>query len=130
MINFRILPGETVQSVIDHVKEIVDDDRIAIKQTGFSEDPSVVSPIENTSFTTLEKTILQIFPGSITSPSLMLGASDSRHYSAVCANIYRFLPILLTQEDLERIHGNDERINVEAYKTTIRFYRQLIMNFD
>ncbi|MBI3510200.1 MAG: M20/M25/M40 family metallo-hydrolase [Bacteroidetes bacterium] len=130
VINFRILPGETVESVKKYVVEIINDPRIKIEQRGFSEDPSPVSPSDNNSFVTLEKTILQIFPGSLTTPALMVGASDARHYYRICKNVYRFLPVQFTTEDLDRIHGNNERISTEAYKNSIRFYRRLILNFD
>jgi carboxypeptidase PM20D1 len=130
IINFRILPGETVQSVTTRVKEVIGDDMITIRQNEFSEDPSPVSPIDNESFRSIQRTAMQVFPGCLTTPSMMVGASDSRHYSRICGNIYRFLPVLFTQDDLDRIHGKDERITVGSYKDCIRFYRLLIMNFD
>jgi carboxypeptidase PM20D1 len=130
IINFRILPGETVESVKQYVIKIIDDERVKVSQNGHAQEPSPVSPSDNNAFTTLEKTIQQIFPEIITAPTLMVGASDSRHYTAVCQNIYRFLPVQFESEDLERIHGNNERISVEAYKNSIRFYRQLILNMD
>jgi len=59
---------------------------------------------------------------------LVVGGTDARHYEAISKNIYRMLPIVLTNEDLKRIHGIDERISTEGYKDVVRFYRQLIIN--
>jgi carboxypeptidase PM20D1 len=61
-------------------------------------------------------------------PYLVLGATDARHYRDLSENVYRFLPITLTSEDLARMHGTDERISVSDYEKAIRFYRQLILN--
>ncbi|MND09716.1 hypothetical protein D3C83_332580 [compost metagenome] len=40
----------------------------------------------------------------------------------------RFLPLRLTHDDLERVHGRDERISIRNYEDAIRTYRQLIVN--
>ena len=40
---------------------------------------------------------------------------------------FRFLPLRLTSQDLERVHGIDERIGVNEYETAIRMYRQLVL---
>ncbi len=53
-------------------------------------------------------------------------ATDSRHYAAIADDIYRFLPLRVTAEDLERIHGIDERIAVEDYADLIGFLARLI----
>jgi carboxypeptidase PM20D1 len=54
--------------------------------------------------------------------------TDSRHYAALSDRIYRFLPMRLGPEDLERIHGTDERIAVDNYAECVRFYARLIQN--
>jgi len=61
---------------------------------------------------------------------LMLGASDSRNYSVVSKNIYRFAPYQVSSEMLETIHGNNERINVEDFKKMIGFYYRLVKNLQ
>jgi carboxypeptidase PM20D1 len=44
VINFRILPGDTVASVVEHVRRAVDDRRVEVKTVGrFSAEPSAVS---------------------------------------------------------------------------------------
>ena len=51
VVNFRILPGETRETVTAHVREIVNDPRVEIGQaTPFSTDPSPVSDPEGPGF--------------------------------------------------------------------------------
>lgn len=129
LVNFRILPGETVKSVGNRLKEIIDDDRIKIKLVGsHADEPSPVSDTKSFGFQTLHTTIAEVFPDAITAPYLMLGATDARHYAPICKNLLRFQPTRLTDPDLKRIHGTNERISVENYKETIRFYIRLIEN--
>lgn len=129
-INFRILPGESVATVINHVKEVIDDDRIIVKEQDpeFSTNPSKVSDIESFGFTVLQKTSHEIFPQTVTAPALMIGATDSRHYQGLSDNIFRFSPVQLRNADLARIHGFNERISLQNYESLIRFYHQLIQN--
>ena len=56
------------------------------------------------------------------SPSLVLGATDTRHFTALSDNLFRFLPARLGREDLKRYHGVNERVGVENYGEFIRFY--------
>ena len=55
----------------------------------------------------------------------MLGGTDSRHFERIADDVYRFLPVRIRNEDLPRFHGVDERISVEGYADSVRFYRQL-----
>lgn len=129
VVNFRIMPGESSQTVMDYVKEVMNDERIKIKHTAQEPDePSGVSDTESESFKLLQKTTSQIFPDVLVAPYLVLGATDSKHYKNLTKNIFRFEPTRLDDADLKRIHGTDERISIESYKETISFYIQLIKN--
>ncbi len=129
-INFRIAPGQTVESVVDFVKETINDDRVEVSRLSndFNSEPSPVSETGSFGYRVIEKTAHEIFPEIIVAPTLVLAATDSRHYVDVAKNIYRFLPVKMTKANTSRIHGIDERIGTEDYKTVIRFYRQLLMN--
>jgi carboxypeptidase PM20D1 len=129
IINFRIMPGETISQVIERVKEIIDDPRIHIKTNGkFNYEPSIVSNPSSPTFRLMQKTAKQVFPDLIVAPYLVLGSTDSRHYKNLTKNIYRFVPFRLEPSDLNRIHGINERISIKTYKEGINFYIQLIRN--
>jgi carboxypeptidase PM20D1 len=129
VVNFRIMPGDSIQGVIDFVKKVLNDERIKIGKTNeFGDEPSFVSDTESESFKLLQKTTSQIFPDVLVAPYLVLGATDSKHYKNLTRNIFRFEPTRLNDADLKRIHGTDERISVGSYKETISFYIQLIKN--
>jgi carboxypeptidase PM20D1 len=129
VINFRIMPGDSIQGVINFVKQVLNDERIKIAKTNeFGDEPSFVSDTESESFKTVQKTTHQIFPDVLVAPYLVLGATDSKHYKNLTKNIFRFNPTRLEDADLKRIHGTDERVSIESYKGTISFYIQLIKN--
>jgi carboxypeptidase PM20D1 len=128
VVNFRILPGETTESVIEHVRRTLDDPRIQIAMSGFVSEPSPVSDIESESFADLSRTIRQVFPGTIVTPYLVMGGTDSRHYTGVADNVYRFGGTKVGRDDMSRVHGTDERIGVDAYADLVRFFVQLLRN--
>ena len=127
--NFRILPGETVEDILSHIKNVIDDERIKISAGDYKTiNPSPVSSAESYGFKIVEKTIKQIFPDVLVSPSLVNATTDARHYTAISDNVYRFSPQVVTAEDLPRYHGVNERLGTESFKDCIRFYMQIIRN--
>jgi carboxypeptidase PM20D1 len=129
VVNFRILPGETVDEVIARVEKIVADPRVTIRAREVRSEPSPVSDVDSASYRMLERTIRQTAGGALLiAPYLVAGATDSRHYNDLADNIYRYSFLRLAPEDVVRIHGTDERIAVENYREVIRFYYQLLRN--
>jgi carboxypeptidase PM20D1 len=129
VINFRILPGETSDDVLSHIKRVVADDRVIIvPEKDFISEPAAVSPSDVPGFNIISLTLKQIFPDAVVAPTMMLGASDSKNFSDITNNIYRFSPIVVTSEDMSRIHGLNERTKQEDFLRGIGFYYQLIKN--
>ncbi len=128
VINYRILPGETIDDVLAHVRKVVKDERVEVATVGLKVNPPTISKIDAFGYNAIETTIRQLYPETLVAPSLTVATTDSRHYTPICDNIYRFLPVRMTGEDLSRIHGSNERISKEDYKRGIHFYYQLIKN--
>jgi carboxypeptidase PM20D1 len=87
-----------------------------------------VSSVTSPSYQLIDRTIREVFPGTIVAPGLMIAATDSRHMAEVADDIYRFSPVRAHSEDLPRFHGTDERMSVSNYQELIRFYGALIQN--
>jgi carboxypeptidase PM20D1 len=128
-INFRILPGDNVATVLEHVRRVVADPRVEIRTVGrFSAEPSPVSRGDSEAFRTLERTIRSVASDAIVAPYLVVVVTDARYYTELSPNIFRFLPLRLTARDLERMHGTNERIAVREYENAIRTYREIVLD--
>lgn len=128
VVNFRILPGDTVATVLQHVRTVVDDARVEIKVTGrFSAEPSSVSSTGSDAFRTVARAIRSVAPETVVAPYLVVVVTDARYYGDLSPNVFRFLPLRLASGDLKRMHGVDERVAVENYENAIRTYRELLM---
>jgi carboxypeptidase PM20D1 len=128
VVNFRILPGDASADVIEHLKNVISDDRVRISILPGLNEPPPVSPIDVLGFNTIVTTVRQIYPDALIAPTLIFVASDSRKYIDLTRNIYNLAPIVVTSEDMTRIHGVDERIKIKDLKRGIMFYYQLVKN--
>lgn len=127
-VNFRIRPGDSVKDVLEHVRATVGPEIQVAVSGQLSVEPSTESRTDAASFRLLQTTLAQVFPGMLASPNLLSGGTDTKHYRNLSPNVYRFLPVPVTDEDLGRFHGIDERIGIEDYAGAVRFYAQLVRN--
>ncbi|HNR29506.1 MAG TPA: M20 family peptidase [Candidatus Hydrogenedentes bacterium] len=128
VVNLRIMPGETIEGALAHVRNTIADDRVSVAVIPPANEPSPVASVDAPAYETLNRSIRQVFPEAVVAPMLVLGGTDSRHYTAVAENVYKFLPFPLGEDDLPRFHGTDERVAVEDYVKAIQFYALLMRN--
>jgi carboxypeptidase PM20D1 len=127
--NVRLLPGDTMDAVIDHLRRVVDDQRVTIKAGGEADAPSRISPVDDPIFRDLMITIREVDARVIVAPGLVVGGTDAKRYAGLSDHIYRFNPIHLGPTDLPRLHGVDERIAVGDLHDAVEFFVRLMMRF-
>jgi carboxypeptidase PM20D1 len=129
LVNFRILPGDSVESVVEHVRQVVHDSRISVQPLEETKsNPSGVTSVDGEPFQLLARTIRQVVPEAVVTPWLVVGATDSRHYARLTPNVLRFVGTPIGPDDVRRMHGTDERVGVRAYAEAVRVYLQLLRN--
>lgn len=125
-LNIRILPGDTVEGVVAHVRKAIRDTHVEIEVREGGE-PSPVSPFDgDEAFALLEATTGEVFPDAVASPYVMMAATDSRHFTAISERVYRFAPFRMTKAQREAIHSFDEHLGVEEYLSGVRWFHRLI----
>jgi carboxypeptidase PM20D1 len=126
-VNFRIRPGDSVDTVVKHVKKVIADPRVEVDYAKENDwDPTRNSPIDHPAYFTLELAIHQVFENIPVAPSVFRGATDARHYERICQHIYRFTPIFSTAEDANRAHGIDERVRIDDLEKMTTFFIRLV----
>jgi carboxypeptidase PM20D1 len=133
VVNFRIRPGETQQSVIARVTSVIADTMITIQPTDSARtDPSQVSDPDSPAFRLIASTVRSMVPGQSVPvlPYLVGGGTDAKYWGPHSSNVYRFLAVPLGEGDVSRIHGVNERMSVKGYATAVTFYEQLIQHLD
>jgi carboxypeptidase PM20D1 len=122
-INLRLLPGDSVDLVIKKLEEIINDDRVVVaKHKGAIAEASSVTSPKSFGYQKIDQILKESSPGTLSSPFLMIGATDSRHFGKVSSNIIKFSPMI----DPIGFHGIDERVSLESYRTALWFYELLL----
>jgi carboxypeptidase PM20D1 len=124
-VNIRIMVGDTVAGVLEHVRKAIGDDQVQIDVVDRNE-PSPVSPFDDEAFALLETTIREVFPDAVPAPYVMMAATDSRFFTRICPRVYRFAPFRMTKAQRESIHSYDEHLGIDALVDGVRWYRRLI----
>ena len=130
VVNFRIKPGETVESVTERVRSLVADPAVKITARGFSSDPSPVSALDGPAFLAIRRTIRETLGAEPLPvlPFLVMGGTDARYWARKTPLAYRFSPFVMEEDVTRRAHGTDERLSLDGYVKGIGFYVQLIRN--
>ena len=87
-------------------------------------DRRFLTPAE--AFALLEETIEEVFPDAVAAPYVMMAATDSRTFTAICDRVYRFAPFRMSKAQREAIHSYDEHIGVDTFLEGVRWYQRLL----
>ena len=127
-VNFRILPGESVAGVIEHVKKLCEGYDVAIHVVSERE-PSSISPENVRGFEIIKEEMAKIYPAAIVTSYITIGGTDSYKYQTVSDDIYRFLPICLNQYEQRTIHNENEYISLENFGKMQWYIKELMKNY-
>ena len=132
-INLRLMPGDTLVDVYKRINEMVGDDVVHVLPAhneslyeNHSWDPTEVSDVDSPQFLVLLDLIKATMPGAYAVPYLMNGATDARHYMQICDRVFRFSPFILDKEEIETVHGTNERLSFENASRMVGFLIELI----
>jgi carboxypeptidase PM20D1 len=128
-VNVRLLPGDTVAGVAAYLKEAGGNPDLGVEHP-LAAEPSKTSPTDSAVYQKIAQRVQSLLPGVIVTPYLVTGGTDARKYYPVSDNIYRFTPLLVSNEEKDAVHNTNESVSVENYGRMIVFFRQLIETFD
>lgn len=134
VVNFRPMPGDTPEVIIQHVKDAIQDDRITVRDISASTPATNIAEVGNDAYNMLEKTIRQIWGNDLmVSPFFVIGGSDSKHFQArdFAPDVYTITALQLENtKEFEGFHGVNERILVEEFGKSIGFFYTIFENLE
>ncbi len=129
-VNFRLLPGDSSEQVMGRMKRQVRDatnsDKFELFALPGAMEASKVAPTDSAQYALFNRTIREVFPGTLVVPGLYIAGSDSIHFGEISDHIFKFSPVRAKPEDLPRFHGTNERITAANLAELIRFYHRLL----
>jgi carboxypeptidase PM20D1 len=130
VVNFRLLPGNSVKEVKQHIAEATKGFDVEIEEIDTVKEASAVSPTNTKAFKLIESAIKEIHPSAVATPYLTVGATDAYKYQIVSKNIYRFMPIKINNAEKQSIHSTNEYLSIENYIKMIHYFEYIMRNYD
>lgn len=134
IVNFRIHPNDSEEDVMAHVQRVtkgIEGLEITTGQSGIrGSGASPVSATDSLAYGVLNAVAAEASDGAPVAPGLVLGATDGRYATQITDSVYRFMPAMMSPEDLTGFHGTNERLTVENVGRLARGYAQIIMAMD
>ena len=124
----RLLPSWTIDRWVGQVRSIVNDPSIRIEV--ILNFPPAVSSVDTPLFASIEQAVHRLDPEAGVVQTVDSGFTDSHFFREKGIVSYGFEPFAVTQEDDERVHGNDERIPVKNYTDGLRLFWNLVYDFS
>jgi carboxypeptidase PM20D1 len=127
LVNFRIIPGDTVDDVLEHVRSTVGPGiEVTVDDSNFSADPPRLADPESEQFALISELAHEHCGAGAAAPWIITGVTDSRHFIPIADQVLRFVPLTATTDDFKRFHGTGERIRRSDADNVVAFYRALI----
>ncbi len=121
-LDVRALPDEDMDKLMATLRQLVNDPAVTIERrtTGQNRPAPPPTRLDTEMFQALERAQRKVFPGAVTLPIMQTGATDSAQLREKGVQAYD-LSIPHSDEDVKRIHGNDERVSVEGLGQFIQY---------
>jgi acetylornithine deacetylase/succinyl-diaminopimelate desuccinylase-like protein len=128
LVDCRLLPGTTIDKWVDEIRRTIADDSIAIDVVlNF---PPTESPAQSPLRTAIETVLQRRFPGVGLADVVEGGFTDSHFFRERGIASYGFGPFPMSEADNLRIHGNDERIPVAAFRDGVQTFYEIVEEFS
>jgi len=112
-LDIRILPDEDLDALEATLRSVIADPAVEVSVRREGRPVSPPSRLDTEMFRALERSASAVFPGAVTLPLVLGGATDMAQLRAKGVAAYG-LGGVMTEDDAGRIHGNDERVSVEG----------------
>ena len=129
VVNFRLIPGDSISTVLEHVRKVINDSRVAIRPL-IGAEPSPLSDVNSPAYALLARTIRETMPDAVVVPYVLVAATDSRNFTGLTPNVLRFSPMRIAKSDMARIHGTNERVGIDNLGELVTFFTTLVRNAD
>jgi len=129
ILNVRLLPGELPGEFADAMIKVVADPEVRIEMDTMNTRPSPPSEIDTDFYRSIEKAARAVFPGAPTLPMMSTWATDSSELRVRSVTCYGLVPFPLTEEEIGRMHADNERLPLASIRPGIEFVYQAVEDF-
>ncbi|HEY8463235.1 MAG TPA: M20/M25/M40 family metallo-hydrolase [Bacillota bacterium] len=107
----RLVPGQTPEEFLTELKGIINDNEIEYEVLQAA--APTESALNTTLYKEMEQAVQKIMPEAMLVPYLSPGGTDSRYFRQRGITAYGFMPVIINETELQRMHGIDERLSLD-----------------
>jgi acetylornithine deacetylase/succinyl-diaminopimelate desuccinylase-like protein len=129
VLNVRLLPGNTITALVADLNKLVNDPQVKLEVQPDAGLAAPDSSLESEFYAAIVKASAEEFGGAPVLPFQSTWATDSAQLRLHNVQAYGLVPFPLTEEDIKRMHGDDERIPVAAFAKGLDLMVRLVNEF-
>lgn len=136
-INMRTIPGTTPEDAIAEIKAALDDPEIEVSLSPAASAASARYPAlasrtkpsgtDTTLFAALTRGANKVWPNAPVTTYLFQAGTDAAAWRSRGIPVYGIYPYPITNDDLSRMHGNDERVSVQSLEEGTEMIYQTLL---
>ncbi len=126
LINYRIAPWNSSADIMAQAKAAVATMPVTLAWTSPPREPSQISSTTSRGWQLIAQIAAHEVSGAPVAPYLVVAGTDSRSFSQVSEDVYRYMPVQLTLSQTAIIHGTNEHISINNLSHMVKFYAQLV----
>jgi acetylornithine deacetylase/succinyl-diaminopimelate desuccinylase-like protein len=129
VLNIRLLPGDTIDVLVGALTKLVNDPQVRIEVQPNAGLAAPTSSLETDFYAVINKVTSQDFGGVPVLPYQSPWATDSSQLRLHNVQAYGLWPFPVTEQDLRRMHGDDERLPVASFNKGIEVLLHIVSEF-
>ena len=124
-IDVRLLPGQDPAVFLADLTRVIGDSAVSVRPQGPNW-PATESSTETEMFRAITDVAHARHPNALVTTLMLAGFTDSHDFRRMGIASYGLGPFPLTQGDSRGVHGNDERVSIDALRSGVRFYYDVV----
>jgi acetylornithine deacetylase/succinyl-diaminopimelate desuccinylase-like protein len=129
VLNIRLLPGNMVEPLLAKFRQMVNDPQIRFEVEPAAGESAPSSSVTSDLYNSIASVAGKLFPGAAAVPFMSTGATDSMLLRMRSVQAYGLLPFPLTEDDVGRMHADNERIPVDSFRKGVELLYAVVTDF-
>ena len=126
-LDIRLLPDTSPDDFILSLKNIINDPRVVIVPKRVPTN-NFISSWDTNFYKVLSNELIKEQPDVVVIPFMTIGGTDSQFFQSKGVDCYGILPVLVSESDIQTMHGIDERLSIENLMLGTRVVYNTIKN--
>ena len=125
VLDVRLLPGQDPAAFMADLTRVVGDSGVTFQPQGRTW-AATESGMDTEMYQAIVSAARSRAPGAVVAPYMLAGFTDSHYFRRLGIASYGISPFPVLPEDARGVHGNDERLSVDAMRFGVRFYFDVV----